>query len=183
MSSQEFTQKSFIQRLMESSSRWLAVVGLIALIIISSLTVIDAIMRRFFASSIDGLSDWVEWSMIIAVSACIPAMIWGGHAIAVRILGRFLPKRGEAALESFGHLMLGAVLAVIAVELTWYTNELYIFGDTSMLLQWKKWPVWAVATAIWWFAVLLQLLVVASHVMKIFAKDTTADLSDSLKKS
>lgn len=38
----------------------LAVVGLIALMAVSTLTVIDAVMRRYFAGSIDGLSDVLE---------------------------------------------------------------------------------------------------------------------------
>ena len=47
----------------------LAVVGLIALMIVSALTVIDAVLRRYFAGSIDGLSDVLEWCIVVAVSA------------------------------------------------------------------------------------------------------------------
>lgn len=75
----------------------LAVVGLLALMTVSTLTVIDAVLRRYFASSIDGLSDVLEWCIVVAVSACFPAMLWRKNAITVRVLGTILPWRARSA--------------------------------------------------------------------------------------
>lgn len=170
-----------IQQTLAHISRGIAAIGLIALMIISSLTVIDALLRRFFSSNINGLSDWVEWCMIIAVSACIPAMVWGKHAITVRVLGSIVHWRIREALESFGHLLLLLTLAIIVWQLTLYTAELYEFGDVSMLLQWKKWPVWCVATGLWGVATLLQTAIFIRQLLRVFAKtQPTAMISESL---
>ena len=96
----------------------LAVVGLIALMTVSALTVIDAVLRRYFAGSIDGLSDVLEWCIVVAVSACFPAMLWRKNAITVRVLGTILPWRVREALDLLGDLLLLAVIATVAWQLT-----------------------------------------------------------------
>lgn len=151
------------------TSRVLASIGLLALMLVSTLTVVDALMRRFFASNINGLSDWVEWCIVVAVSACIPAMVWGRHAITVRVLGSVLPWRLREMLESFGQFLLAITLFVIVWQLFIYTQELYEFGDVSMLLQWKKWPVWTLATGLWSIALILQLIIFMMQCARIFA--------------
>ena len=149
--------------------RQMAAVGLIALMAVSALTVVDALMRRFFAGSIDGLSDVVEWCIIVAVSACFPAMLWGRHAITVRVLGTLLPWRARETLEFFGDLLLLSVIAVIAWQLSLYTHEVWEFGDITQLKGWPKWPVWAAACVIWWFAVIVQAAITARQVGRMCA--------------
>lgn len=150
--------------------RQMAAIGLIALMMVSALTVIDAVMRRFFAGNIDGLSDVVEWCIIVAVSACFPAMLWGRHAITVRVLGALLPWRAREALELLGDTLLLAVVAVIAWQLSLYGHEVWEFGDVTQLKGWPKWPVWAAASVIWWFAVLVQCAIALRQVGRVFAK-------------
>ena len=112
----------------------LAVVGLIALMIVSALTVIDAVLRRYFAGSIDGLSDVLEWCIVVAVSACFPAMLWRKNAITVRVLGTILPWRVREALDLLGDLLLLAVIATVAWQLTLYTRDVWRYGDVTMLM-------------------------------------------------
>lgn len=159
-----------LNNFLATANRAIAALGLTALIVVSTLTVIDALMRRFFAASIPGLSDWVEWCMIISVSACFPAMVWGRHAIAVRILGSILPWRIRETLELFGHLLLWGVIAVIAWQISLYCKDIYQFGDVSMLLQWRKWPVWAAASVLWWLTALIQSAIVFTQCKRVIAR-------------
>ena len=141
----------------------LAVVGLIALMTVSALTVIDAVLRRYFAGSIDGLSDVLEWCIVVAVSACFPAMLWRKNAITVRVLGTILPWRVREALDLLGDLLLLAVIAAVAWQLTLYTR------DVTMLMGWPKWPMWVMASAIWNFAVLVQTVMTARQTTRLLA--------------
>ncbi len=134
----------------------LATIGLLALIVVSGLTVVEAVMRQFFASHINGLSDWLRFCLVLAVSCCFPATIWGKHSITVRVLGKLLPWRVREFFESIGQTMLLLCLLIIAWQLYTYTYELWDYGDVSDLLLLPKWPVWAVATAIWWLTAAIQ---------------------------
>ena len=147
----------------------LAVVGLLALMTVSTLTVIDAVMRRYFASSIDGLSDVLEWCIVVAVSACFPAMLWRKNAITVRVLGTILPWRAREALDLLGDLLLLAVIATVAWQLTLYTRDVWRYGDVTMLMGWPKWPMWVMASVIWGFAVLVQAVMSARQAARLFA--------------
>ena len=147
----------------------LAVVGLIALMTVSALTVIDAVLRRYFAGSIDGLSDVLEWCIVVAVSACFPAMLWRKNAITVRVLGTILPWRVREALDLLGDLLLLAVIAAVAWQLTLYTRDVWRYGDVTMLMGWPKWPMWVMASAIWNFAVLVQTVMTARQTTRLLA--------------
>ncbi len=147
----------------------LATIGLFALIAISAMTVVDAALRKYFASSIDGLSDWLSFCVIIAVSCCFPATIWGKHSITVRILGNVLPWRFRELFESIGQTMLFACLVIIGWQLYIYTSELWEYGDVSDLLLLPKWPVWSIATVIWWLTALIQGYLTAKQWLIVFA--------------
>lgn len=150
--------------------RQMAAIGLLALMIISACTVVDAVLRRFFGSSIDGLSDVLEWCMVVAVSACFPAMLWGRHAITVRVLGTLLPWRAREALELIGDTLLAAVMIVIAWQLSIYAHEMWAFGDVTPLKGWPRWPMWAMACIIWYFAVLVQLSITFRQLQRTCAR-------------
>lgn len=150
--------------------RWLAALGLTALIAISALTVVDAVLRRYFGGNIHGLSDAVEWCMIVGISACFPAMIWGRHAITVRVVGKISHWRVHEGLELLGHLLLFATLVVISWQLSLYTYDIWLFGDVSMLLLWPKWPVWLVGSVIWCFTALTELVMLVEQVLRFTAR-------------
>lgn len=150
--------------------RYIAAIGLIALMMVASLTVVDAVMRRFFASNINGLSDIVEWCIVVAVSACIPAMLFGKSAITVRVVGGFLPWRAREALELIGDVLLLGTIMIIAWQLSIYAYELYRYDEVSLLLLLPKWPVWATAVLLWYFAVFVQLMMCFQQLMRVFAQ-------------
>lgn len=155
----------------------MAAVGLLSLMSVSALTVMDALLRRFFASNIDGLSDVVEWCMVVAVSACFPAMLWGRHAITVRVLGTLLPWRAREMLELVGDTLLFAVIVVIAWQLSVYANEMRVFGDVSPLKGWPQWPMWAAACLIWYFAVFVQSAITLRQLARVCARQEPAPLA------
>ncbi|MBS9780998.1 MAG: TRAP transporter small permease [Gammaproteobacteria bacterium] len=134
----------------------LATIGLLALIVVSALTVVEAVMRQFFSTHINGLSDWLSFCVVLAVSCCFPATIWGKHSITIRVLGEILPWRFRELFESIGQTMLLLCLIIIGWQLYIYTYELWDYGETSDLLLLPKWPVWTAATAIWWLTALIQ---------------------------
>ncbi len=149
----------------------LATLGLLALIIISALTVVDAVLRQFFATHINGLSDWLRFCVILAVSCCFPATIWGGHSITVRVFGRILPWRFRELFEAIGQMALFLCLLIIGWQLFKYTRDLWEYGDVSDLLLLPRWPVWTVATAIWWLTALIQGYLTVGQWQTVFAKN------------
>ncbi|PIE46124.1 MAG: hypothetical protein CSA45_00525 [Gammaproteobacteria bacterium] len=148
----------------------LATFGLLALTIISALTVVDAALRQFFAAHIGGLSDWLRFCVVLAVSCCFPATIWGKHSITVRILGKIVPWRFRELFEAIGQSILFLCLIIIAWQLYTYTHELWEHGDVSDLLLLPKWPVWTMATAVWWLTALIQGYLTVTQWRFVFAK-------------
>lgn len=160
-----------------SICRYIAAIGLIALMLVASLTVVDAVMRRFFASSINGLSDIVEWCIVVAVSACIPAMLWSKSAITVRVLGTLLPWRAREVLEFIGDSLLLATIMIICWQLSIYAYEVYRYDEVSLLLLWPKWPVWGAAVLIWYFAAFVQLMMSFQQLARVFAREKPPELT------
>jgi hypothetical protein len=96
-------------------------------------------------------------------------MLWRKNAITVRVLGTILPWRVREALDLLGDLLLLAVIATVAWQLTLYTRDVWRYGDVTMLMGWPKWPMWVMASAIWNFAVLVQTVMTARQTTRLLA--------------
>jgi len=73
------------------------------------------------------------------------------------------------ALDLLGDLLLLAVIATVAWQLTLYTRDVWRYGDVTMLMGWPKWPMWVMASAIWNFAVLVQTVMTARQTARLLA--------------
>ena len=163
------------------STRVLALVGLIGLLVQAGATIVDVAMRWAFSHPIAGLSAISELVIIFMVAACFPAALAGRHHIAIRFLGKAVPWRVAEALEVWGHLLVLGVVGVMGWQLVDYTWDLYATGQTTWLLLVPMWPSWSVATALIVLCVPVQAAVLLVHVQRMLAPAPPVPAKDEIE--
>ena len=164
----------------------IAVIGLTALLVVTGLMLLEVLMRagpvlalrdaypglddRLRQWGMDGLSDLYAPLGIVAVAACLPAMLATRSAITVRFIAQALPWRLRETLEAAGALLLLAMFGLMSWWLGLYTADLWRFGETTWLLEILRWPAFAVATACLWTGVVIQALVCLRQVARTLAR-------------
>lgn len=163
----------------------IAVIGLTALLAVTGLVLLevllrtgpvlalrdalpglDTVLRRW---GMDGLSDLYAPLGIVAVAACLPAMLATRSAITVRFIAQALPWRLRETLEAAGALLLLAMFALMSWWLGLYTADLWRSGETTWLLEIPRWPAFAIACACLWIGVVIQALVCVQQISRMLA--------------
>lgn len=163
-----------LEALSRKWTRFIALVGLLALVAQAGATILDIFLRALFSAPIRGLSDLTELIVIFMVAASFPASLAGNHHITVRMLGKALPWRAREALELFGHGLLLVVFVVLGWQLVLYTQQMFAMRQTTWLLGIPMGPSWAIATALILVCVPVQAGVVAIQLMRVIARTEPA---------
>lgn len=146
-------------------ARLVAVIGLVALLVLSAIILANAFMRWIFSEPIEGVRDWVKLVVAVAVGGCLPAVLALRQNVSIRYLGHALGGRIYILLELLGGLMVLAAFGVLAWLLQVYTLELEADGETTENIGMLIWPWWQVVTALFYLSVLVQVLVVTGLVV------------------
>ena len=172
---------------MLKAANMIAVIGLTALLAVTGLVLLDIVLRSTPVLAMreampvledglrrwgmDGLSDLYAPLGIVAVAACLPAMLATRSAITVRFIAETLPWRPREMLEAFGAILLLAMFGLMAWWVTLYTRDLWQTGETTWLLEIQRWPAFAIACGCLWVCVAIQLAVSARQVARACAHE------------
>jgi TRAP-type C4-dicarboxylate transport system permease small subunit len=145
------------------STRALSVVGLVALMVLASITLANGLMRWLANQPIAGVVDVGALAVAIAVSCCIPVSLMERSHISFRLVSAMHPGLGRA-LDVLADIAVAAVLAGMAWQFWIYSGELVATGERTYVLKIPAAPFWYAADVILWIAVAVQLIVVSLDV-------------------
>jgi len=149
-----------VERMAQRSSRGMALLGLLGLLALAIMIMVDVLMRYLFNSPIMGVTDLANVIMAVIIASCMPAALAERHHITIRYLGGLLPQRGSRVLDVFGELVMLAVFVAMAWQFVIFVVQLIDSGQTTMILGFKVWPWWLLATALLVYCVPVQVIVV-----------------------
>ena len=161
-------------------ARAVAVIGLIALLVLSAIILANAFMRWVFSQPIEGVRDWIKLVVAVAVGACLPAALALRQNVAIRYLGLALGRRVEALLELFAALLVLVAFGTLAWLLQVYTLELWRDGETTENIGMLIWPWWQAVTVLFYLSVLVQLLVTAGLAAALIRGRSAAVSTDDI---
>ncbi|HUK61075.1 MAG TPA: TRAP transporter small permease subunit [Stellaceae bacterium] len=144
----------------DRAARVLALVGAVAVILISATVLADVLMRWLFNAPVLAIDDLTGLNMAVAVVLCLPAGMTGRHFVTIRFLGHALGPRATLWLELFGAALTLAFFAALAWQFAILARDAAQSGLGSMVLQVPQAPWWWTVTAVLALAVPFQLVVV-----------------------
>lgn len=146
-------------RRLNPAAHTIAVVGFMAMLGASLITLIDVFMRWRFNLPIDGWDDLTGLVFAIAILSAFPAGLLQGHNITIRFLGKALGERTTYWLELFGALLTFVFITAIAWQMVVLVFELHESHDTTMTAEIVTWPWWTVAMLTMLYCVPVQAVV------------------------
>lgn len=153
--------------LMRRGARWLALIGFFGLVVLASMTTLDALLRSFFSAPIQGVNDVSAVVMAVVIASCIPANLAERRNISVEVLGGVLGVRPNRWLRLFSSLVVLIFIAAMAWQFVPFTEGLHDSNRRTWVLAWTVWPWWGAATAFLIYATLIQLSNVVHDMMDL----------------
>lgn len=134
-----------VARPLERLARVLALIGGLALLVVTAVTVISVVGRVAFAMPILGDAEIVEFGSALAIFSFLPYCQLRGGNVVVDVFTARASVRTRAALDAIN----GLIFTFVVVMLTWRTLvgsiEAFSRGEFSMFLRIPLW--WGYAGA------------------------------------
>jgi TRAP-type C4-dicarboxylate transport system permease small subunit len=147
-------------------SRNVAVVGVLALLVISAVTLADVLLRWIANAPIRGLNDVLMITAPVVIAACFPLVIARRENIVIRMLGQAISPRTSLWLDAFGSLALLGFVTLVGWQLVVYTVELGRANRTTWQLLIPVAPFWTIATSLVLLCIPAQAAALASDVAR-----------------
>lgn len=166
----------------EALARWLAMLGGLALVAVTGLTVTSIAGRaltRQGLGPIPGDFELVEALTAFAVFAFLPwCQLRRGHA-TVDVFTRALPERANRAIDLAAELLMTLVVVLIAWRLWHGMWDKLRYHETTFILQFPLWWSFAAAFAAAAAGVLVSFCVVALRLRELLAVADDAAAHDA----
>jgi TRAP-type transport system small permease protein len=147
-------------------SRNVAVIGVLALLVISVATLADVLLRWIANTPIRGLNDILMVTAPVVIAACLPLVIARRENISIRMFGELLGTRALLWLDVFGSLLLLAFVTLVGWQLIIYTVELGRSNRTTWQILIPVAPFWTVATSLVLLCIPAQAAALASDIAR-----------------
>ncbi len=130
-------------------SRRIAFGGVLAMLLIASVTIADVILRALFGKPIAGMNEITEVFFPVAIAACFPAGLTQRVHITVDLLADKFGEKMTAWLKFLGAVILFWMFALLAWRLGAISEELTATRNSSTILEIPIWPfIWMVAVLV-----------------------------------
>jgi TRAP-type C4-dicarboxylate transport system permease small subunit len=112
-------------------STWMEWVGLIAVLLMILITCVDVIGAKLFLRPVFGAIDIVMIAQLIAITFAAAATLLAGRHVQVEFFMMMLPKKPQAIVDAFVHLVGLGLFALMFWRLMLYARTLQITGEVS----------------------------------------------------
>jgi TRAP-type C4-dicarboxylate transport system permease small subunit len=150
-------------------SRNIAILGVIALLVVASSTLLDVLFRWVANSPIRGLNDINGLAVPVVIAACFPLVVARRHNISIRLLGEAIGPSVCRWLDVFGAALLLIFVALVGWQLVVYTLDLARSNRTTWQLLVPVTPTWSVATTIVLLCIPIQVAALATDIARAVA--------------
>jgi TRAP-type C4-dicarboxylate transport system permease small subunit len=161
--------RSRLQRLTSGGSavsRFCALLGMLALVVFTSMTILDVMMRWLLNSPINGVSDVGPLVVAIVTAAFFPLALAERSHVSMTFLGSFLGPRVGAWLDAFAALVTWVFFILLAWQLVRYSVETHRGGETTWVVQIPVAPWWSAVSLFILVCVVVQLGVVVAEIAR-----------------
>lgn len=151
------------------ATRALSAIGLVALLILATLTLADGLMRWLANAPIEGVRDVGSLAIAVAVACCLPIGLAEKSNITIRLAETAIGPRFGRALDVLAAVIVTIVMGAMCWQFFVFSGKIAHAHETTWILQIPRAPFWYAVTAILAIAVLVQLLVVALEIARFRA--------------
>lgn len=159
-------------------SRWLALIGLIGMVVVALVIIADVLLRWLFNSPVDGVAEVSRLIVAVAIASFFPMALADRHHISIEFLGAWLGPRAQVWLDLLAHVVTSFFFLVLGWQFILYTLEINESGETTWLLGWQVTPWWAVATLFMLICIPIQGLILYHQIRAVLGREDAPPPTD-----
>lgn len=147
-----------VERMAVASSRFLALLAGFVLLLLSIVTVFDALLRKFVNRPIQGTFEATELLLAVIIFLALPYTgLTDGHVMLDLFTNR-LSRRGQFVVIGLNALFFAVVLAVLSYELMVLAADYGRTARTTITMRIPIYPVAAVVVTCAWLSCLAAVI-------------------------
>jgi len=150
-----------IEDAMRTLASYVAVTGLLLLLVLALFTLFDGLLRAFANYPLDVVREIGDLVAAVAGASCLPVVLFERGNIVLRILDGVMPKPLVKAIDLINALLILVVLIGMAVQFWLYGMKTMRGGEITWLLNIPKAPFWFVIDGLLWLTVIVHMFHVA----------------------
>jgi TRAP-type C4-dicarboxylate transport system permease small subunit len=150
-----------IETAVRSLASYVAVLGLLLLLILAVLTLFDGLSRAFANYPLNLVREIGDLVAAFAGTCCLPIVLLERGNIVLRILDGVLPMSLVRVIDLINAILISIVLAGMAIQFWLYSFKTMKAGEITWLLNIPKAPFWFAVDGVLWVAVAIQLFLLA----------------------
>lgn len=143
-------------------SRPIAFIGVLGMLIVSSATMIDVLLRWFGGSGVVALNEIVEMIFAVTVAACLPYGIATRINMRVDVLGNWIRGRLSAWADVFAMALSLTFFCILTWRLFVHAQSMAAGHKITLILGWPVAPFLFGVTAMLAVTSLIQFIITAS---------------------
>jgi TRAP-type C4-dicarboxylate transport system permease small subunit len=140
-------------------ARTIAVIGLGVLLCFAAMTILDGLLRFFFASPIDVVRDAGTLVAAFAVACCIPVAIVERSNITIRFLSTVAGRRVGQIADVAAAVLVEVALILMTWQFVVFADQARASGSATWMLRIPTAPVWTAVAVIFGISAVLQIAV------------------------
>jgi TRAP-type C4-dicarboxylate transport system permease small subunit len=161
-------------------SRALAALGLIILLLFAVATLADGVMRSLAGGPIDAVRDLGGLIVAVAIACCFPLSCLQRSNITIKFAEAFIGPRSSRILDAIAAALVEIAVALIARQLFIYAWNEARAGDSTVMLEVPAAPFWYAAATALALAAIVQALVVALEIGRVFGREWRTTAGDEV---
>lgn len=159
-------------------TRWLALIGVVGLVVVALVTICDVLLRWLFSTPIDGVSEISRLVVAISIASFFPMALAERHHVTIEFLGAAVGRRARLWIDAFAHLATLFFFLVLGWQFILYTMEISDSGETTWLLGWRIAPWWTVTTLLMLLCIPVQSVICWNQIRAAIRGDSPAPPSE-----
>jgi len=163
-----------LERVALIGTRGLSIVGLVALLILAMMTLTNGLMRWAFNQPLSGVVDVGSLAIALAVSCCLPVGLMERSHITFRLIDGISKPVGQV-FNAIAAVIVWVVMVLMAWQFFLYGKSLAEVHETTYVLKWPTAPFWFGVDVILWMSVVVQGIVVALEIGRLFGHRPLVD--------
>ena len=157
---------AFIERTGLAATRTLSALGLVALLILASLTLADGLMRWLANQPIEGVRDVGALAIAVAVACCLPIGLAEKSNITIRLATSAFGPRVGRWLDVLAAVVVTVLIATMCWQFFVYSGKIAQARETTWVLKIPRAPFWYAVTGILGVAVIIQVMVTTLEIAR-----------------
>ena len=149
------------------ATRALAALGLLALLLLASMTLADGLARWLLNAPIEGVRDAGSLVIAVAITSLFPVGLAERGHISIRMAESVFGRSAANFLDAAAAVVVALVMCLMCWQFFVYAGKVAQANETTWILKWPRAPFWYAVSWILAVGAAVQIVIALADVQRV----------------